>query len=243
MVWKVLHEVTGGSENDRADHVRNHRALKQNYIRFSPQRGSEQLGWHDSFVFLMESMEAWDWKPGTTKLVILVDEEKQRILLQEHPDGNLLTLDANSSVWSRIHCPRALSPLLRKWLCVDPSKKTQVAFNVKENTEDVNRDGIIVSFGEKQEFNNWQKIRRSSNVGTSTALAGKESPLGTNERMLQWFAYSHLPEPLKVISWFFFQLAHQVCDSCEPGPERTVALRKLLEAKDAAVRSKVNPGG
>lgn len=28
-----------------------------------------------------------------------------------------------------------------------------------------------------------------------------------------------------------------------PRPERTEALRKLLEAKDAAVRAKVHPGG
>lgn len=27
------------------------------------------------------------------------------------------------------------------------------------------------------------------------------------------------------------------------GPERTVALRKLLESKDAAVRATLNPGG
>lgn len=33
-----------------------------------------------------------------------------------------------------------------------------------------------------------------------------------------------------------------VCVCCESGPERTVALRKLLEAKDAAVRARLNPG-
>ena len=32
-------------------------------------------------------------------------------------------------------------------------------------------------------------------------------------------------------------------DTIEPGPERTVGLRKLLEAKDAIVRGKLHPGG
>jgi hypothetical protein len=62
------------------------------------------------------------------------------------------------------------------------------------------------------------------------------------ERMLKWFAFDHLPDHLKVVSQPFFVVAHRLCELCDPGPERTVALRKLLEAKDAAVRAKVNPG-
>lgn len=63
------------------------------------------------------------------------------------------------------------------------------------------------------------------------------------ERMLKWFAYSHLPLHLQATSKMFFDLADSVTKTCEPGPERTVALRKLLEAKDAAVRATLNPGG
>lgn len=63
------------------------------------------------------------------------------------------------------------------------------------------------------------------------------------ERMLKWFKFDHLPEPLKEVSFHFAEVAHTVCMLCEPGPERTVALRKLLEAKDAAVRAKLHPGG
>ena len=61
--------------------------------------------------------------------------------------------------------------------------------------------------------------------------------------MLKWFAYDHLKSPLKEVSREFHGLAVFVCGACVPGPERTVALRKLLEAKDAAVRAMVNPGG
>jgi len=64
-----------------------------------------------------------------------------------------------------------------------------------------------------------------------------------DERMLKWFAYAHLPEHLQDVSKPFCILAADIVDFIETGPERTVALRKLLEAKDAAVRAKLHPGG
>jgi hypothetical protein len=63
------------------------------------------------------------------------------------------------------------------------------------------------------------------------------------ERMLKWFEYSHLPEHLQVVSRPFAETAKLITEGIESGPERTVALRKLLEAKDAAVRAKLTPGG
>lgn len=64
-----------------------------------------------------------------------------------------------------------------------------------------------------------------------------------DDRMLKWFAWEHLPGHLQEISKGFHALASEVCFQLTPGPERTVALRKLLEAKDAAVRARVHPGG
>lgn len=63
------------------------------------------------------------------------------------------------------------------------------------------------------------------------------------DRMLKWFAYKHLPAQLQEHSKPFGELAEKLCAELEPGPERTVALRKLLEAKDAAVRAALSPGG
>lgn len=63
------------------------------------------------------------------------------------------------------------------------------------------------------------------------------------ERMLEWFKYEHLSENLMVVSKRFCDLANYVVAELDGGPERTVALRKLLEAKDAAVRAKLKPGG
>jgi hypothetical protein len=62
------------------------------------------------------------------------------------------------------------------------------------------------------------------------------------EPMMKWFEFAHLPEHLQETSRLFHRLASTIEASIEPGPERTVALRKLLEAKDAAVRAKLNPG-
>jgi hypothetical protein len=61
----------------------------------------------------------------------------------------------------------------------------------------------------------------------------------TSEPILQFFAYNHLPENLREVSRPFGVLALQVVETLPRNFERTVALRKLLEAKDAAVRAKL----
>jgi len=63
------------------------------------------------------------------------------------------------------------------------------------------------------------------------------------ERMIKWFKYEHLPEKLQDVSKAFAELAVTLFHRVSAGPERTAAFRKLLEAKDAAVRAKVIPGG
>ena len=69
------------------------------------------------------------------------------------------------------------------------------------------------------------------------------------EHILQFFEYAHLPPHLQAISKPFCELARAIVEGDNvPGtvtfgpalprnPERTVTLRKLLEAKDAAVRA------
>lgn len=57
------------------------------------------------------------------------------------------------------------------------------------------------------------------------------------DRMIQFFQYQHLPEELRIASKPFCELAHRIVAEWPMNPERTVCLRKLLEAKDAAVRT------
>lgn len=69
------------------------------------------------------------------------------------------------------------------------------------------------------------------------------------DHIMQFFTYEHLPPKLQAVSKPFCDLARILVAEGEMptgtsiefplprNPERTVALRKLLEAKDAAVRA------
>lgn len=60
------------------------------------------------------------------------------------------------------------------------------------------------------------------------------------ENILQHFTYEHLPPHLAAVSKIFADAAAQVLVLVPSrDPERTVALRKLIEGKDAAVRAAV----
>jgi len=60
-----------------------------------------------------------------------------------------------------------------------------------------------------------------------------------NEPILQFFAIEHLPEKLQIVAGPFHELASGLVKSLPRNAERSVALRKLLEAKDAAVRAQI----
>lgn len=55
--------------------------------------------------------------------------------------------------------------------------------------------------------------------------------------LLQFFEYSHLPARLQEVSKPFGDMANALVASLPENPESTTALRKLLEAKDCAVRA------
>ncbi|MFT9772106.1 hypothetical protein [Brevibacterium casei] len=56
--------------------------------------------------------------------------------------------------------------------------------------------------------------------------------------ILRYFTYDHLTDPpLRATSEKFAALAAEVDGALPDGPEKSTALRKLLEAKDAAVRA------
>lgn len=63
------------------------------------------------------------------------------------------------------------------------------------------------------------------------------SEVTVKEPIMQYFSYEHLPPRLKDVSYEFAALANFVFEKLPRCAERTVALRKLLEAKDAAVRA------
>ncbi len=57
--------------------------------------------------------------------------------------------------------------------------------------------------------------------------------------ILQFFKWDHLPPHLQAVSRPFGEMAEGIVSTIPNNPERTIALRKLLESKDAAVRAVV----
>ena len=56
---------------------------------------------------------------------------------------------------------------------------------------------------------------------------------------IQFFSYEHLPENLQDVSKPVGELAKLMEEILPDGPEKSAGMRKLLEAKDCFVRSKL----
>lgn len=60
--------------------------------------------------------------------------------------------------------------------------------------------------------------------------------------ILRYFDFTHLGSPLSEVSQLFYELAQDLELTLPAGAEKSTALRKLLEAKDAAVRAALDIG-
>ncbi len=81
----------------------------------------------------------------------------------------------------------------------------------------------------------FDQLRDDAQVAWSKRGARGSSP--REERLLRFFAFDHLPADLRAASMPFAVLALHIAATLPSNAERTVALRKLLEAKDCAVRA------
>lgn len=72
-----------------------------------------------------------------------------------------------------------------------------------------------------------------------TGLAGIEGRHPSVKHFGPLFAYGHLPPHLRGLSELFAVMAAKTMSMCQDGPELSAALRKLVEAKDCAVRQRV----
>ena len=61
--------------------------------------------------------------------------------------------------------------------------------------------------------------------------------MSNQQNLLPHFRYKHLPDHLQKVSMQFHELATYLELMLNDCSEKTVALRKLLEAKDCAVRA------
>lgn len=60
-----------------------------------------------------------------------------------------------------------------------------------------------------------------------------------DSELLRFFGWTHLPPHLREVSRPFGELAQRLLETVPPSRERTKALDRLLEAKDAAVRAAI----
>jgi len=74
-------------------------------------------------------------------------------------------------------------------------------------------------------------IHHAPNIFTPTQLE--------SDPILRFFHYNHLPPQLAQVSAPFCMLADRLVRELPRNAERSAALRKLLEAKDCAVRAVV----
>lgn len=61
--------------------------------------------------------------------------------------------------------------------------------------------------------------------------------MSTQNPIMRYFEYAHLPHPLNEISRDVYSLAHEMESSLPDCAEKSAGLRKLLEAKDCFVRA------
>ncbi len=81
-----------------------------------------------------------------------------------------------------------------------------------------------------------EAVMMTTGQGESTQSVQLTEP---REYLLQYFEYGHLPAHMQDTSRLFHDLAHTLIATTPRNPERTMALRRLLEAKDCAVRANI----
>ena len=84
-----------------------------------------------------------------------------------------------------------------------------------------------------------------STFNPETDFAAMDETIATmltesNEPIAAYFSYAHLPPNLRAVSRKFAEVAAFIV-TLPRSAERTVALRKVLEGKDAAVRASLPP--
>jgi len=101
----------------------------------------------------------------------------------------------------------------------------------------VNPDGSVIAQGRLTGEQAEQLAQKNAKPPALPCVPAYPERRG--EHIEQFFAYEHLPPHLQEVSKPFGDLARTIIATLPRNPERTVALRKLLESKDAAVRAKL----
>jgi hypothetical protein len=120
---------------------------------------------------------------------------------------------------------------------LDRAAAIALARNILANVPDSYTDEQLNDIGTRAVY--WVTKLGAAEEGTPHPSLPEEEHMAncSNEPMLQFFEFGHLPEHLAAVSTPFAFLARDMVIILPRNPERTAALRKLLEAKDCAVRA------
>ena len=111
-----------------------------------------------------------------------------------------------------------------------PTIKTEIIDNNPFTTP---KEGYLKSTPLSEDAND---ISNDINVDTEYMFTTGE-PIQVASEIMQYFKYEHLPENLQNVSKPFCDLAEFVETTMDNSAEKSVCLRRLLEAKDAGVRA------
>lgn len=113
----------------------------------------------------------------------------------------------------------------------------QWAFRHAPNDLATLADGYYVRYADGYE--SWSPAKAFEEGYTRiTLVTDADLSALVGEHILQFFSFTHLPPDLQEVSRPYAEQAVRIM-ALPRNPERTVALRKLLECKDAAVRAKL----
>jgi hypothetical protein len=76
-------------------------------------------------------------------------------------------------------------------------------------------------------------------TGAVHAIANLENRHPATQEKARWFDYEHLPSDQRQVSVEFARMATTVIARLMDGPQLTIALQHLIDAKDAAVRQSI----
>lgn len=85
----------------------------------------------------------------------------------------------------------------------------------------------------------WDAMWYTSSLAPSTFILNltNQGAIMPEDQIMTYFKYDHLPEKLQEVSKPFCETAEWIHKNIPSSAERSVSLRKLLEAKDAGVRA------
>lgn len=100
--------------------------------------------------------------------------------------------------------------------------------------DDENSRKGIEAFADAVELDGYQQLADDLRMKLRTYAGDAKS---VSHPLLQFFSFRHLPADKQIFSKPFCVMAYWMCRMLPDNFERTEGLRKLLEAKDCAVRS------